>query len=63
MLAPSKNSSFFIFGSRGTGKSTFILHQFLPTLKGKEFLYYDLLDDETEERLSKNPNLLKTDLS
>lgn len=62
LLSPSKNSSFFIFGARGTGKSTFIQQQFLPTLKG-DVIYYDLLDDETEERLSRNPSRLKTDLT
>ncbi len=62
LLKTSSNSSFFIFGARGTGKSTWVKRQFLPKIS-KNFLYYDLLDDETEERLSKNPNLLKTDLS
>jgi len=61
LLNPSKNSSFFISGARGTGKSIFIQQQFMPTLKG-DILYYDLLDDETEGRLSRNPNLLMTDL-
>jgi predicted AAA+ superfamily ATPase len=62
LLKPSKNSSFFVFGARGTGKSTWVQQQFLPQMS-KNVLYYDLLDDETEERLSKNPSLLKTDLS
>lgn len=62
LLKPSNNSSFFVFGARGTGKSTWIKKQFLPN-SAKSFLYYDLLDDETEDRLSKNPNLLKADLA
>ncbi len=61
LLRPSKNSSFFLFGARGTGKSTFVLQQIMAHLKDP-YLYYDLLDDETEERLSRNPNLLKTDI-
>jgi predicted AAA+ superfamily ATPase len=59
----SNNSSFFIFGARGTGKSTYIKQQILSKLKPCEYLYYNLLDDETEERLSKKPDLLKTDLT
>ena len=42
-------------------KSTFILQQFLPQLE-KSFLYYDLLDDSVEERLSRNPQLLALNL-
>ena len=61
LLKPSKNSSFFLFGARGTGKSTFVLQQVIAHLKDP-FLYYDLLDDDTEERLSRNPNLLKADI-
>lgn len=61
LLNPSNNSSFFLFGARGTGKSTFILGQVLEKLKN-QYLYYDLLDDEVEERLSKNPNLLRSDI-
>ncbi len=61
LVNPSKNSSFFLFGARGTGKSTFLESQFLPKLEGN-FLYYDLLDDDTEERLARNPSLIETDL-
>jgi uncharacterized protein len=63
IINPSNNSSFFIFGARGTGKSTYIQSEFLKKLKPDDYLYYNLLDDETEERLSRNPNLLKTDLT
>lgn len=62
LLKPSDKSSFFIFGARGTGKSTFINQQFLSQIKG-EYLYYDLLDDNVEERLSKSPQLLESDLA
>lgn len=63
IITPSNNSSFFIFGARGTGKSTYIQAEFLKKLKPDDYIYYNLLDDETEERLSRNPNLLKTDLT
>jgi predicted AAA+ superfamily ATPase len=76
-IKPSKQSSFFIFGARGTGKSTFIEHQLLPAwgitvpaellLKGRWFfenvLYFDLLDDEIEESLAKDPEMLKREVA
>ncbi len=50
----SETHSFFLFGARGTGKST-LLNQLFP----KEFcLKLDLLDDETAERFSRRPNEL-----
>ena len=63
LLSTSNNSSFFIFGARGTGKSTFIQEEVLKKINPDDYLYYNLLDDETEERLSRNPSLLKTDLT
>lgn len=62
LLKPSEKSSFFVFGARGTGKSTFISQQFLPLQKGS-CLYYDLLDDSVEERLAKAPQLLESDIA
>ena len=46
-------SSFFLFGPRGTGKSTFI-HQSFP-----DALYIDLLDPEQARALSARPERLK----
>jgi predicted AAA+ superfamily ATPase len=76
-IKPSKQSSFFVFGARGTGKSTFIERQLLPSwgisvpnellLKGKwcyeNVLYFDLLDDEIEEALAKDPEMLKREVA
>lgn len=76
-LKPSSQSSFFIFGARGTGKSTFIERQLLPSwgitvpsellLKGRwcydNVLYFDLLDDELEETLAKDPEILKREVA
>jgi predicted AAA+ superfamily ATPase len=45
--------SLFLFGPRNTGKSTLIKHNF------PDALLIDLLDNETEERLSRNPKELK----
>lgn len=54
LLNPIKSNSFFLFGARGTGKSTF-LRQWLPSEKT---LWIDLLSEEWEWRLSKNPDEL-----
>lgn len=47
----SKSSSFFLFGPRGTGKSTWLEQYFKET----PHLYIDLLKPDEEERLAKNP--------
>lgn len=55
-IQPLPSNSFFLFGARGTGKSTFIDEQFL----GKNsFMRIDLLDSEEEERYSRDPKLLE----
>ncbi len=54
LIEQSKNNSFFLFGARGTGKSTWIEQAFAQT----PHLYIDLLKPDEEERLAKNPNLL-----
>jgi predicted AAA+ superfamily ATPase len=53
LLKLSKEQSFFLFGARGTGKSTLIENT--PFLKNA--LYFDLLDLDLEEELSLNPAL------
>lgn len=50
----SKLHSFFIFGARGTGKSTYINTHY----SGKDSLWIDLLDPKEEALLLKNPGLL-----
>lgn len=54
-----KSDSFFIFGARGVGKSTFVLDQFL---KNQRCFKIDLLDYESEEKYSKDPQLLEREL-
>lgn len=49
-----KSNSFFIFGARGTGKSTF-LHNFF---QGKKTLWIDLLDPWVEDLYAREPNTL-----
>ena len=45
-----------MFGARATGKSTLLLDYF----SNEKTLWIDLLDPELEDRLSTNPNMLKT---
>lgn len=52
IISPSENNSFFLFGARGTGKSTWIQQHFAKT----PHLYIDLLNPDEEERLAKNPS-------
>lgn len=49
-----KNHSFFLFGPRGTGKSTLILEKF-----ENQSIIFDLLDPELEAELSRRPNKFK----
>lgn len=54
LLKVSKKRSFFLFGARNTGKSTF-----LKTIFNKEnTLWCDLLDPDEEDRFSRKPNTL-----
>ncbi len=56
LVHPLKTSSFFLFGARGTGKSTF-LKAFFPS--DKSVLWVDLLNPEEEDRFSRNPRELE----
>lgn len=55
-ITPSNNSSFFVFGARGTGKTTWLKAIFA----NKPHLWIDLLDENEESELALNPALLKT---
>lgn len=50
----SKNHSFFLFGSRGVGKSTLIR----ATFRADEMTVFDLLNPQLETELALNPNHL-----
>ena len=56
LLSPSFHESFFLFGARGTGKTTWINDTFSKQSAQCEFL--DFLDPEVEERFQAHPNLL-----
>lgn len=58
MLSPLKSRSFFLFGARGTGKTTYINRQFQAQSKG-EIQTIDLLDPEMEDRFARDPGLLE----
>ena len=51
-----RSHSFFLFGARGTGKSTLLRQIFTP----QQTLWIDLLDDDQEERFSRNPGELSS---
>jgi predicted AAA+ superfamily ATPase len=53
-LNPSAASSFFLFGARGTGKSTFLRHHFAK----EEVMWIDLLLPEVEDRYASHPQIL-----
>lgn len=54
LISPIKSNSFFIFGARGTGKSTF-LKAFFKDLKT---LWFDLLDPDLEDLFLREPKEL-----
>lgn len=54
LVNPLKSNSFFLFGARGTGKSTLLSIY----LKDEKSLWFDLLNPEVDDRLQRNPNNL-----
>jgi uncharacterized protein len=54
-LSPRKSNSFFLFGARGTGKSTILNELFKDSEK---VMWIDLLSIETEDRYARKPDLL-----
>lgn len=55
LLQTTRNNSFFLFGARGTGKTTYIRHAFSPDAS----LYIDLLDPEIEDAYRRTPHRLE----
>ena len=55
LLQATRRSSFFLFGARGTGKTTWIRDAFKPAAS----LYLDLLDPETEDLYRRTPSRLE----
>ena len=59
MINPLKTNSFFLFGARGTGKSTFLRNHFPHD---ETVLWIDLLNPEEEDRYARNPLELAANL-
>ena len=55
LLQTTRRSSFFLFGARGTGKTTYIRDAFTPDAS----LYLDLLDPEVEDLYRRTPSRLE----
>ena len=58
LLQVSRGNSFFLFGARGTGKTTHIGQAFDPEASW----YVDLLDPEAEDRYRRRPGLLESEV-
>lgn len=59
ILQLPRGHSCFLFGARGTGKTTFIKRAFDPDAS----LYVDLLDPETEDNYRRQPGRLESEVS
>ncbi|MGK5081968.1 AAA family ATPase [Bdellovibrionota bacterium FG-1] len=57
-LSPKINESFFLFGARGTGKSTWLQDRFSE----QNCLWLDLLDPDIEDRYLRNPKALESEI-
>jgi uncharacterized protein len=55
IINPFKNNTFFLFGARGTGKTTFLKERFKDN---KNVLNINFLDQELERKFILNPNEL-----
>ncbi|MCY4127914.1 MAG: ATP-binding protein [Gammaproteobacteria bacterium] len=58
LLRTTSQSSFFLFGARGTGKTTYIKQTFDPDTS----LYLDLLDPVTEDTYRRTPQRLEQEV-
>lgn len=58
LIKPSLSNSFFLFGPRGSGKTTFLKEFFKQNPKENPVLWIDLLDAEEEERYASDTGLL-----
>lgn len=62
IFKPLISQSFYIFGPRGTGKSTYLKNQFKIDFKNQSFYQINLLDYTYFDRYASNPTYLKNDL-
>ena len=59
----STKQSFFLFGARGTGKTSLVKSHFSVSGEGREVLYLDLLNLDLEAKYQLNPEALYKELS
>ena len=59
LIECSKIKSFFLFGARATGKSSYLEKQWSQSFKKEELLWIDLLDPEQEKEFFLRPSSLK----
>lgn len=59
----STEQSFFLFGARGTGKTSLVKSHFAVDKGARDVLYLDLLNLELEAKYQLNPELLYKELS
>jgi predicted AAA+ superfamily ATPase len=59
LITPIPKDSFFLFGARGTGKTSWLKEHFNLT----DTWYIDLLDPETEDRFRQRPKLLESEFA
>jgi uncharacterized protein len=59
LVNPLKNNSFFLFGARGTGKTSLLK----SLLAGRDVLFIDLLNAADEYRFNRDPNQLEQIIS
>jgi predicted AAA+ superfamily ATPase len=59
LISPLPEHSFFLFGARGTGKTTFLKEYF----KHSTTLWIDLLEPEQEDRYARNPSELSQQIA
>ena len=62
LLKLSTSDSFFLFGARGTGKSTLVAESLVARLPPDRVLVRDLLDPETEDRYARTPARLEAEV-
>ena len=63
LLKCSQNKSFFLFGARATGKSSYLENFWGKSFRGKNsLLWIDLLEPERERELSLNPSALEQEI-
>ena len=59
LLKPLKSNSFFLFGARGTGKTTYLKEELLS----KDSVYIDLLSASEYSKFRSDPDILIRDKS